>query len=621
MCGIVGVCSGRPIENRYWLHSAIKSLSHRGPNATGELWSRDFCVGFGHSRLSIIDLSERGNQPFINKRHQISLIFNGEIYNHKDLRKILIDRGHSFTSNSDTEVLILSYIEWGINCLSKLNGAFSFALHDQKKAIVLLSRDRSGEKPLYFYKDHLSLYFASELKALFKNKALPRQIDITGLNSYLIHGFSAGERSLVKGYRKLLPGHNLIFDLNKGDFNIKRYWDLPQEQYSSDLSKEDLIGFLEELLEDSVKKQLISDVPSGILLSGGIDSSLITAMASRNFEKINTYNISFSGYSKFDESYKARTIANYFGTNHIELNAEPSCIENLYYLSEIFDEPIIDSSIIPTYLIYKLVSNHSTVVLGGDGGDELFGGYDHYYKFLIMEEISNLLPSRMKSILGKYSNKFLPSDLSISMYLSNMTTDFNTSLPNIPCYFNQEYRINLFGQYLNHNIDKSSYLTKPLINPKNTVQRLTRQDFYNYLASDILVKIDRTSMANSIEARAPFLDYRIIDFAYKSIPASYKVSSKQTKIILRKMASRLLPSGIHKQQKNGFNIPLRDWLSQGPFRDFFFDVLYSHDSIINKSITDSLFKNLSKGSLNPERLYGLVQLELWRKTHNIEFNS
>lgn len=324
MCGIIGIAGSEPIRERDWLALGRDAMTHRGPDDAGEWWSADGRVGLAHRRLAILDLTPAGHQPMHLTERGLSIVFNGEIYNFTELRHDLELRGYTFRSRSDTEVLLAAYAEWGTDCLSRLNGMFAFAIYDGVNERLFLGRDRAGEKPLFYRLADGSLQFASELKALLANPDNPRRIDPVALDCYLAMGYVPGERCILAGYNKLPPAHAMTFDLNEGTAKVWRYWDLPDPDERGNCADETaLLDELEALLEDAVGRQLVADVPVGILLSGGVDSSLVTAMAVRRSSKVRTFTIGFPGYGKLDETPHARLIARHFGTEHVELMAEP----------------------------------------------------------------------------------------------------------------------------------------------------------------------------------------------------------------------------------------------------------------------------------------------------------
>jgi asparagine synthase (glutamine-hydrolysing) len=411
MCGIVGIASKSPVTVRAWLAIGRDVLSHRGPDDAGEWWSDDGRMGLAHRRLSILDLSTAGHQPMHQPERGLSIVFNGEIYNFQELRAELERQGHHFRSHSDTEVILAAYREWGTDCLSRLNGMFAFVVYDAQQQTVFLARDRAGEKPLFYHQTGGILRFASELKALLADPAMPRRIESEALDCYLAMGYVPGHRCILHGFNKLPPAHALQFDLQTGKAKVWNYWQLPElaEVVPQGLVEEAvLLDELEALLENAVCRQLVADVPVGVLLSGGVDSSLITAMAVRASSHVQSFTIGFPGHGKLDETEHARLIARHFGTRHTELMAEPATADLLPYLARQFDEPMVDSSMIPTWLVSHLVRQHCTVALGGDGGDELFGGYSHHSQLLWMQRRLAIIPHPLRRLTSMVAEHLLP---------------------------------------------------------------------------------------------------------------------------------------------------------------------------------------------------------------------
>lgn len=616
MCGILGIASNLKIQDPFWLSEARDTMVHRGPDDYGEWWSTDGRVGLYHRRLSILDLSPNGHQPMSDDRCGITVIFNGEIYNHPDLRRELIGKGYTFKSSSDTEVIIAAYDAWGQQCLSRFNGMFAFALYDTKRQTIFIARDRAGEKPLYYHYSHNTLQFASELKALLVNPANPRRIDPCALDCYLAMGFVPGDRCILKGYKKLPPAHALTFNLLDGSVQVQRYWKIPEitdADQVSETREKALVDKLEQLLESAVGRQLVADVPVGILLSGGVDSSIITAMAVRNANKVRTFSIGFPNHGSLDETKHARLIARYFGTEHHELMAESATAELIPYLSRQFDEPMVDSSMIPTWLVSNLVRKHCTVALGGDGGDELFGGYPHYSRLLWMKKWLAFIPSFMRHSVSCMAEDFIPIGFKGRNYLQGMKIDLCTGLPKLSDFFDLKTRCKLLDRKTDNDLNADDIYQERIPVQRDIVQRATRMDFNDYLAEDLLVKVDRTSMLNSLEIRAPMLDYNVIEFAFKRVPSYMKATIKNKKILLKRLAERLLPKEFDLQRKQGFSIPISDWLRSGPFREMFWDVLTAPDCMFDRRTVQSLLDWQDKGCNNGERLFTLVLFEFWRK--------
>lgn len=369
MCAILGIASQKSVIDRGWLTAGGDAMRHRGPDDAGEWWAPDGRIGLGHRRLAIIDLSPAGHQPMKDATGELCIVFNGEIYNFAELRAELKVKGVLFRSHSDTEVILAAYREWGANCLSRLNGMFAFALYDSGREQLFLARDRAGEKPLFYAQEAGEIRFASELKGLMSDPAFRRRIDPQALDCYLAEGYVPGDRCILQGVKKLPPAHALMFDVNSGRSRLWRYWQLPvwnSSAVSGTASEGDLLHELEGLLADAVRMQLVADVPVGVLLSGGVDSSLITAMAVRATPNVKTFTIRFPGYGKYDETEHARLIARHFNTDHMELEAERTTVAMLPTLARQFDEHVVDSSMIPTYLVSRLIRQHCTVAFASE---------------------------------------------------------------------------------------------------------------------------------------------------------------------------------------------------------------------------------------------------------------
>lgn len=617
MCGILGIGSVKPVDSREWLAICRDKMMHRGPNDAGEWWSEDGRVGLGHRRLSILDLSLAGHQPMRFKEKGLAIVFNGEIYNYQDIREELSE-GNRWKGNSDTEVLLAAYAKWGTDCLRHLNGMFAFAIYDERERQLFLARDRAGEKPLFYRIENGQLCFASELKALMAVPDSRRKIDPHALDCYLAFGYVPGGMCILEGYQKVQPAHALTFNLERGTHRIWQWWTPPVlVEDEKEMEEEKLVEELETLLEDAVKKQFAADVPVGILLSGGVDSSLVTAMAVRKAKKVKTFTIGFPGAGRLDETRHARLIASYFGTEHTELMAEQATADLIPLLAKQFDEPIADSSIIPTYLVSRLVRQHCTVALGGDGGDELFGGYAHYSRLLWIQQSLGFIPGYIRKLMAKSSEQILPLGFKGRNYMQGLDVDLNRGLPSIASLFDRTSRKRLLAGQSKIKVIAEDVWENRIPLRKDLLQRATQMDFENYLPEDILVKVDRASMLNSLEVRAPFLDCRILEFAFGKVPSRFKASTSEKKILPKKLAKRLLPSKFDIQRKQGFSIPIVDWLKGGPFRELFWDTLSSADCLFDQATVQRLLRGQGRAQNNGERLFSLVQFEIWRKIHKI----
>ena len=619
MCGIVGIISKDVFDNRNLLNLALDSMAHRGPDGSGVWWSEDGCVGLGHRRLAIIDLSSLAQQPMQDITGSLTIVFNGEIYNYHDLRRELIEKGYIFRSHSDTEVILAAYRQWGIDCVSRLNGMFAFAIYDSKQRNIFLARDRAGEKPLFYSLNNGTLRFASELKGLLVDPSFSHRINHDALDTYLTIGYVPGDLCIVQGANKLPAAHAMLFDLKSRSFKIWKYWELPPSPTlyeASHIDETALLSEFEDLLQDAVQKQLTADVPVGVLLSGGVDSSLITAMAARTSNTIKTFTVGFSGFDKYDESSHARLIADYFGTEHIELNAGKASPDLLPLLARQYDEPMADSSMIPTYLVSRLVRQHCKVALGGDGGDELFGGYAHYDRLLWKQQNVAWIPAMLKMLVASGASTMLPVGFKGRNWLLSLACDLNHELPTIATFFDGPVRQRLLGDHGSPLVGEYIWQSR-VPSEHELLQRVTRMDFKNYLAEDILVKVDRASMMNSLELRAPLLDHRVVEFAFGRVPSFIKTSSTERKIFLKKLGAKLLPSEFDLQRKQGFSVPLTSWLRKGPWRDSFHDILLDTNAFFNKKTILELLRGQDKGFNNNERLFNLVLFELWRREYSM----
>lgn len=620
MCGFVGICSNESLDDRSWLSVACNEIVHRGPDDSGEWWADDSRVGLGHRRLSIIDLSSLAHQPMYRGDWGLTVVFNGEIYNYQEIKLELCSLGFTFHSHSDTEVLMAAYSAWGGGCLTRLNGMFAFALYDAKQQQLVLARDRAGEKPLFYRLENSRLQFASELKALLSNPANPRSIDAEALDFYLAMGYVPGERCMLQGYDKLPPAHALRFDLQSGQAQVWRYWQLPEFAAGQGaLDETALLDELETLLEDAVRGQMVADVPVGVLLSGGVDSSLVTAMAVRASSQVQTFTIGFPGHGKLDETEHARLIARHFGTRHTELMAEDASVELLPRLARQFDEPMVDSSMIPTFLVSQLVRQHCTVALGGDGGDELFGGYPHYSRLQWMQQKLGWIPYALRRGFALSAEKCLPVGFKGRNWAQGLGEDFDNGLPLIASCFDATTRKRLMQARADWPLVAEAARKERVPANPDLLQRATRMDFSNYLAEDILVKVDRASMLSSLELRAPLLDYRLIEFAFGKVPSRLKATSTERKIMLKRLTARLLPPEFDRQRKQGFSIPLGEWLKGGAFGKLFNEVLHDPHCSFDVGTVDSLLRGQGKGRSNGERLFALVLFELWRREYKVTF--
>ena len=620
MCGIIGEISHKSIKSTEWINKAGIVIHHRGPDNFSKWVSQDKKVAFGHNRLSIIDLSTNGNQPMFSTCLNYVIIFNGELYNYKNLKKELIEKGLSFNSRTDTEVLLNSYKYWGENCLQKLKGMFAFSIYDKKKNIVFFARDRSGEKPLYFHHDNNSLSFCSELKGLLQNTSIERKLSIENFNKYLHQGYTSGQKSLIKNIEKLKAGEFLKYNLSNGGVLKKKYFNIPNLEVSDENEDEkNIINNLEILLNNSVKNQINADVPVGILLSGGIDSSLITALASNSSTKINTFTFINSLNNSDDfELNNSRNISKYFSTNHNEIYYPEVNTSVMDEISNFTDEPIFDSSIIPTYLITKEIKKYCTVALGGDGGDELFGGYDHYPRLLKLAKINQIIPKAILNKISKFSNQYLPIGFKGRNWLNLCSKNLKKDYLDIAVYFDDFINSKILNKNMIQTNNSLGYLEgRETIISDDNIYKSCAQDFNNFLSEDILLKNDRFSMANSVELRSPFLDTNIINFAFRNVSSSLKVNFNEKKIILKKLSSKILPKSFELNKKRGFSIPINEYFKNREWQLMAQDILMDDKSLFKTNYISKILKKPFFNHNNSERIFGLMVFELWKKKYRV----
>jgi len=639
MCGIVGFITDRQFDSlKENLPEALSSLSHRGPDDYG-IWDdgRDG-VGLGHRRLSIIDLSPAGRQPMESEDVNVKIVFNGEVYNFKEIREDLKKLGHTFNSKTDTEVILKAYIQWGSECLKLFIGMFSIAIWDGRKKVLFLARDRIGIKPLYYYISENTLIFASELKSIMAFAAFHRELDFDAFSLYLHFQFIPGSRTIFRNTYKLLPGEYAIF--NGESINIKPYWcvsDVNQNKNSNQITEQEHLKKLDQLLTVAVSDRMISDVPLGALLSGGIDSSLVVSIMQKvSTNPVKTFSIGFSE-DKYNEANWASEIADYLGTDHTEFYVTPNdalkVIPNIPYF---FDEPFGDSSAIPTALVCGLTRSKVTVALSGDGGDELFSGYDRYWKACRKANILKKLPYSVKNKLSRCVDSMpLPSIEKIiqklkivsqnSIEIGSLTDKFK-ALSNLLKTEDvvEIYRmaINIWPKYelvdlINNDVPVSRF-EDSFIRTKEwpLLSRFMLSDLMTILPDDYLTKVDRSSMAVGLEVRVPLLDHRIVEYS-AVMPNSLKYRNGTNKYILRKILSSYLPRRLFERPKKGFGVPIDSWFKK-ELKSLLFDYLsvekLKKEGLFNTSVVMRILNEHMQGKANHRhRIWALLMWEMWRE--------
>jgi asparagine synthase (glutamine-hydrolysing) len=615
MCGIVGYASARkPIEAGL-LVAMRDTLTHRGPDGEGLWLSDDGSVGLGHRRLAIVDLSEGGHQPMTLADGRYVINFNGEIYNHHILRDELRALGWTFRSTSDTEVLLAAWQHWGEAALSRIVGQFAFAIYDREARRLFAARDPAGEKPFFYRHDGHRLVFASELKALLAHPEMPREADPGALDHYLAYGYVPRELCLLKGYAKLPAGHKLRYDVDADRLEVEAYWTLPSWQGGKLSSMDELVEEFEPLFETAVRQQLLADVPVGILLSGGLDSSLVAATAARVCGQVTTFTIGFPGHGAYDESPIAKRLARELGTEHVELMGEPDTVDLLPRLAAQFDEPIADSSMIPTYLVSRLVRTRATVALGGDGGDELFGGYLQYgwaSRIALARRFgAHHLPlSALASRLMPY--RFMGRKMVLRLL------DRNDAAITVSRVADWQLRRKLIGA--EHAPDAAAaepFRAGLIAGRRDPRERAMALDFLTYMCDDILVKVDRASMLTSLEVRAPLLDPRIIEFAFGRLAPEQRTSGGKRKLLLRHLARKRLPAWFDSHRKQGFSIPLAAWL-RGPWASLLDDLASaSGEGLLDPVAVRAFVRSGGSSDRLAHQMYQLAMLEMWRREYRV----
>lgn len=622
MCGIAGIAARTPFNDRDLLVTMRDAMTHRGPDDAGVWWSDDGRVGLGQRRLAIIDLSPGGHQPMSDATGDLWITFNGEIYNYQELRATLIRRGHRFRTASDTEVILEAYRAWGTDCLEHLDGMFAFALYDAKKARLFIARDRAGEKPLYYRHTDRALAFASELKGLMADPTLHREMDAAALDHYLAYGYVPGDMCILRGLMKLPAAHGLLYRLDTGEAKVWRYWHLPAPANDTGRNDEELVEELETLLRESVRRRLIADVPIGILLSGGVDSSLVTALAAQvSSVPVRTFTIAFPGQGRFNEAEYARIVAERFGTQHTELPAESGTMNLLPALARQYDEPIADSSMIPTYLVSKLIRRHATVAIGGDGGDELFGGYWHYSWLQRTADWRARVPRWVRGLVGRMAANLAPVGTRGRTYAMGAAGDQANAIAHVDMYFDATARHRLLApavrEAANARAAPEGMKMALCDDAQSLVQQATRVDFSTYMVDDILAKVDRASMLTSLEVRAPWLDHKIIEFAFGRVPDRLRATRTQGKILPKRLGRKLLPSALNLDRKQGFSIPIDNWL-RGDMGRFVGEVLADADPrLFARDQIARLQAGQRRGLANGKRLFALTMFELWRREYRV----
>jgi asparagine synthase (glutamine-hydrolysing) len=630
MCGIAGVVDlkGRPVDPLL-VRRLCDPLVHRGPDDQG--YFVDGPVALGQRRLAILDLAG-GRQPMSNEDGTVWVTFNGEIYNFRELRRRLEGLGHRFATSSDTEVIVHAYEQYGADCVKELSGMFAFGLWDQRNRTLMLGRDRAGKKPLFYAEVDGQWVFASELQGLLAHPGVPRQIDWTAVDDYLTYGYVPAPGTIFRDVYKLPPAHYLTLKLGSGaeapDVQVGRYWRLTYEPKLR-LREEEAAEGLLEVLTEAVRLRMVADVPLGALLSGGIDSSIVVALMSRLSDRpVKTFSVGFDE-REFDELSYARVVAQRYGTQHQELVVRPNALDVLPTLVRHYGEPFGDSSAIATYYVAKLTRDHVKVALNGDGGDECLAGYERYaggeladryqripavIRRFGIEPLSRLIPedAPRRSRL-RQAGRFLqvagqPAPQRYQRWIGYLSEPQRAGL------YTPEFRDQLAGHHAERwlleiweRVDRSGL---------ESLDRMLAVDVESYLPYDLLVKMDIATMANSLEARSPFLDHRVMEFCAQ-LPCRYKLSGLTLKYLLKKAGARLLPAQTRRRRKMGFGVPVADWM-RGELRPWVEDVLLSPRALKRgyfepEALRQFVWARLDGRHEQSFELWALLWLELWHQ--------
>lgn len=612
MCGISGYISKKNYPSSMIIRMNNKML-HRGPDAqkTDCFKIGDRIANVGHCRLSILDLRAEGNQPMWSDDHKYCIVFNGEVYNYLEIKELLRKEGFTFVTNTDTEVILKSYILWGKNCVSRFNGMFAFSIFDLNNNTIFLARDRFGKKPLFYCLNNDEFAFASELKPLMECEFIDKTIDRSVMAQYLRHGYIPSPDTIFKHIKKLPMGSFL--EINGASLEITSYWrpsaryhELEPEMYTSyDQAKTEL----ETILERTIKERLAADVPVGVFLSSGIDSSLVTALAQKmSGSTINTYTIGVDD-PKYNEAAIAKQIADHLGTRHHEYYMSESdlldCIESI---PQFFDEPFGDTSLVPNMVLSKIVRKDITVALGGDGGDELFCGYPHYQLVKTAQRFDSL---------GNLIYHTVPTSF-ISKLPQNLQRVINNRNKNTQCQIVSQQSLKMYKNALSYVCEDPIYNVERSLNIDDWQLRRMILDMETTLCDDMIQKVDRAAMSASLEVRSPLLDYKVAEASFK-MPQSYKIRNNTTKWILRDIVYQYVPKDILNVSKRGFCVPVEDWMRLH-LKDLYLDILNSgmlkNQDIFNIATIKFYFEQFCKGDSRYANIcWNFLMFQLWYKKY------
>jgi asparagine synthase (glutamine-hydrolysing) len=614
MCGIAGIWNYKtrqPVD-RARLETITQALAHRGPDGSG--YYTDVDLGLGHRRLSIIDIGG-GHQPMCNEDSRVWITFNGEIYNYPELREQLLKRGHILRTHCDTEAIVHLYEDYGEDCFRLLRGMFALGIWDKKLQRLVLARDRIGIKPLFYGQGRDGIVFGSELKCVRDSGMVSLEVDATAIADLFTFNFIPSPKTIYKNARSLEPGHYVIF--NREGMRKQSYWDLPREQLQFGSEKE-YEERLSDLLHDAIRSHLLSDVPVGAFLSGGVDSSIVVALMSGMVsEPVMTYSIGFKE-REFNELSRARTIANLFATNHYERVVSPEPAKILEKLADFYDEPFPDHSSIPTYAVSQLARERVKVVLSGDGGDENFAGYGHYARQLLLHRCRCACPISMRRAFLSAFKKWSPESQRgrigsrLHSNLHQLTLDTKEGYISARSFADAPMRAKIFSKDLQLKLAgydprdtlRAIYEQGPAFHP---LSQAFYMDLKTWLVDDILTKVDRASMANSLEVRVPLLDHKVVEFAF-SLPLSMKLRNGRGKYLLRQVMKKSLPEEHLNLPKMGFRVPLHQWM-RGELRGWAEDFVFADSAatpFLDREGIAEIWKSFQQGEVQWEFVISIL---------------
>lgn len=626
MCGIVGLVDFRSASNLGLLNKMTDILYYRGPNDGGYLFEQlgSAQVGLGHRRLSILDLSNHGHQPMA--FNHLTIVYNGEVYNFKEIRTDLEKHGYTFESQSDTEVILKAYHRWGVEAVHRFNGMFAIAIFDSQQETLTLIRDRAGVKPLYWYHKDGLFMFASELKSFHEHPKFQKALNHDGLALFLQYGYIPQPHTIFNHTHKLKAGHILEFNIKDSQLNIEKYWDVIDcyNKPKLNISEQEAMDETERLLKSACEYRMVSDVPVGVFLSGGYDSSVVAALLqSERSEKLKTFSIGFHE-KKFNEAHHAKRVAEHLGTDHTEYYCtQKDALKILPKLSEIWDEPFADNSVIPTALVSMLAREQVTVSLSADGGDEVFGGYDKYVQAAYYHRLFNKIPAR--GGIAKALSFISPESTGLDLLVRNFSGKYHSALSIMFADSQNEAMQNLqkifsdkeLSCLVRYNVGKvkTDFDTVTLLNNDlSDLDKMMAIDFKTYQLDNILTKVDRATMSVSLEGREPMLDNRLIEYVARLDP-DLKIKNGNKKYLLKQITHKYLPKEIMDRPKMGFNVPIIEWFSdelKHYLEQYFDPVLLKKQGLFNvEELTKMKRQYLAGQKHHIAKLWNVLIFQMW----------